>query len=69
MLNGRRIMEIWKTSGMSPERVAADAQISVTALYNIVNGADAKTSTALRLAHALGVPLSDILADEEVDNG
>lgn len=69
MLNGKRIMEIWKTSGMSPERVAADAQISVTALYNIVNGADAKISTAIRLAKALGVPLSDILADEEVPNG
>ena len=69
MLNGKRIMEIWKTSGISPERVAADAQISVTALYNIVNGADAKISTAIRLAKALGVPLSEILADEEVTNG
>lgn len=69
MLNGKRIMEIWKTSGISPERVAADAQISVTALYNIVNGADAKISTATRLAKSLGVPLSEILADEEVSNG
>lgn len=67
MLNGKRIMEIWKTSGMSPERVAADAQISVTALYNIVNGADAKISTAIRLAKALGVPLASILSEEADD--
>lgn len=59
-----KIREMREAAGMSQPRLAAAAGIALRTLTYAESGRDVRLSTALAIARALGIPLSELLNEE-----
>ena len=63
----QRLQRLMEERGVKVAQLAYRAEVSDAAVYNILNGADPKLSTLARIARALGVRVSDLIDETELD--
>ena len=63
------IKSLREAAGLTQEQLAVKAGVTHATIWRIEHDHYTTLKTAAKVAKALGVPLSEILADEEVSNG
>lgn len=63
----RKLQELMEQKGLKVSDVAYHAKVSDAAIYNILNGADTRLSTLVRIARALGVSISSLIDEGDAD--
>jgi len=60
-----RLKELREAKGLSQEKLAAAAGLTGTTVASLEHGASCQMSSALKLAAALGVSLSELMGEDQ----